>query len=100
MRAKYGIVGMPLVEQSTRFLIPCRFDDEIVIESDVAEWGRSSFKVRHRLLRQGELAVEGFEKRVWAAMDPAQPGKIKAQAIPDEIVKSLSDASGTTAVAP
>jgi 4-hydroxybenzoyl-CoA thioesterase len=98
MRKKYGIVGMPLVEQSTRFLIPCRFDDAIVIESDIAEWGRSSFKVRHRLLRNGELAVEGFEKRVWAIPDPARPGAIKAERIPEEIVKSLSDPSGNTAV--
>jgi 4-hydroxybenzoyl-CoA thioesterase len=90
MREKYGIVGMPLVEQSARFLIPCRFDDEVVLESSVEEWGRSSFKVRHRVLKNGDLAVEGFEKRVWAAADPANPGKIKAERIPAEIVASLS----------
>jgi 4-hydroxybenzoyl-CoA thioesterase len=94
MRKAYGIVGMPLVEQSARFLMPCRFDDEIVIESEVTEWGRSSFTVRHRLLRQGELAVEGTEKRVWAKPDPDKPGRIKAETIPEEIVKSLSAASG------
>src|SRR5882724_4585643 len=35
MREKYGIVGLPLVEQGARFLLPCRFDDEIAIESSV-----------------------------------------------------------------
>jgi 4-hydroxybenzoyl-CoA thioesterase len=89
IRKKYGIVGMPLVEQGTRFLIPCRFDDEIDIESFVETWGRSSFTVRHRLLKAGELAMDGFEKRVWASADPEQPGKIKAQPIPPEIKAAL-----------
>ena len=47
--------------------MPCRFDDDIVVESEVGEWGRSSFTVRHRILKAGELALDGFEKRVWAA---------------------------------
>ena len=91
MRKKYSILGMPLVEQGTRFLKPCRFDDLIVVESEVEEWGRTSFTVRHRLLNQGQLAVDGFEKRVWASADPAQPGRIKPQPIPDEVIASLSD---------
>ena len=58
MRKKYGIVGMPVVEVGARFLNPCRFDDEIVVESEVSEWGRSSFTVRHRVLKEGELALD------------------------------------------
>ena len=90
MRRKYSIVGMPLVEQGTRFLKPCRFDDEIVVESEVEEWGRTSFTVRHRILNQGQLAVDGFEKRVWASADPDQPGRIKPQPIPAEIIAALT----------
>jgi 4-hydroxybenzoyl-CoA thioesterase len=90
MREKFGIIGMPLVEAGARFLLPCRFDDEITVESEVGEWGRSSFTVRHRILKGGELAVEGFEKRVWASADPAKPGAIKAQKIPAEIITALS----------
>ena len=67
MRKKYRIVGMPIVEVGARFILPCRFDDDIVVESEVGEWGRSSFTVRHRILKAGELALDGFEKRVWAA---------------------------------
>ncbi len=100
MRRKYRIVGMPIVEVGARFLKPCRFDDEIVVESEVGEWGRSSFTVRHRILNAGALALEGFEKRVWAAADPAQPGAIKAQAVPAEIVASLSDPAGATTIRP
>ena len=90
MRRKYSIVGLPLVEQGAKFLKPCKFDDEIIIESEVDEWGRTSFTVRHRILNAGELAVDGFEKRVWAAVDPERPGKIKPRPIPAEIIAALS----------
>jgi 4-hydroxybenzoyl-CoA thioesterase len=90
MRETFGIIGMPLVEAGARFLVPCRFDDEITVESEIAEWGRSSFTVRHRIMNGGELAVDGFEKRVWASADPAKPGAIKAQKIPADIIAALS----------
>jgi len=98
MRRKYGIVGMPIVEVGAKFILPCRFDDEIVAESEVGEWGRSSFTVRHRILKAGALALDGFEKRVWAAPHPEQPGAIKAQAVPAEIIASLADSTGTTTI--
>lgn len=91
MRRHYGIVGMPLVEQGARFLLPCRFDDEVTIESEAGDWGRASFTVKHRILNSGQFAVEGFEKRVWAAADPEQPGRIKARPVPPEIIARLSD---------
>ena len=98
MRKKYGIVGIPIVEVGARFLVPCRFDDEVIVESEVGEWGRSSFTVRHRILKEGKLALEGFEKRVWAAPHPERPGAIQAQPVPAEIIASLSDATGGTIV--
>jgi 4-hydroxybenzoyl-CoA thioesterase len=98
MRKKYGIVGMPIVEVGARFILPCRFDDEIVVESEVGEWGRSSFSVRHRILKGGELAFDGFEKRVWAAPHPERAGAIKAQPIPGEIIACLSDDTGMTII--
>jgi 4-hydroxybenzoyl-CoA thioesterase len=98
MRGKYGIVGMPIIEVGARFSAPCRFDDEVVVESEVSEWGRSSFTVRHRILKGGELALDGFEKRVWAAPHTERPGAIKAQPIPPEIIASLSDETGMTII--
>jgi len=99
MRKKYGIVGIPVVEVGVKFLVPCRFDDEVIVESEVSEWGRASFTVRHRLLNNGKLALEGFEKRVWAVPHPEQPGAMQAQPIPAEIIASLSDPTGTTTAA-
>jgi 4-hydroxybenzoyl-CoA thioesterase len=99
MRKRYGIVGMPVVEVGARFVQPCRFDDTVIVESEVGEWGRSSFIVRHRVLKEGELALDGFEKRVWAGPHPERAGAIKAQAVPSEIIVSLSDGTGKTTVA-
>jgi 4-hydroxybenzoyl-CoA thioesterase len=98
MRRAYGIIGMPLVEQGAKFLLPCRFDDEIVVESEVGQWGRASFVVKHRIFNTGHLAVDGFEKRVWAESDAEHPGRIKAKAIPADVIACLSDPSGTTVV--
>jgi 4-hydroxybenzoyl-CoA thioesterase len=100
MRKKYKIVGMPVVEVGARFLMPCRFDDDVVVESEIGEWGRSSFTVRHRVLKEDKVALEGFEKRVWAAPHPDQVGTIQAQPIPAEIIASLSDPTGATTVTP
>ena len=100
MRKHYGIIGMPLVEQGTKFIAPCRFDEEIAIESEVGEWGRSSFTVRHRVMKDGDVAVEGFEKRVWAVFDPERPGRIRPEPIPREIMASLSDPTGATRCVP
>jgi 4-hydroxybenzoyl-CoA thioesterase len=94
MRRVFGIIGMPLVELGTQFHASCRFDDEITIEREATDWGRSSFTVRHRVLNHGKLAAEGFEKRIWAAFDPDRPGKIKPMPVPQDIVAGLSQPQG------
>jgi 4-hydroxybenzoyl-CoA thioesterase len=99
MRRNYGIIGMPIVEVGARFLKPCRFDDQVTVESEVAEWGRSSFTVRHRIFNGDALALDGFEKRVWAIADPANSGAIQARPVPPEIIASLSDPTGSTTIA-
>ncbi len=59
----YGLAGMPMVDTRARFIVPSKFGDEVRIESTVTEFRRSSFDVRHQLLRGDTLAVEGPEPR-------------------------------------
>jgi 4-hydroxybenzoyl-CoA thioesterase len=87
MLKKYAIAGIPLVESRARFLLPLSFGDTVVIESNVTEWGKASFSVHHRLFKEEELAVEGFEKRVWVVHARGEKNKIKSQPIPREIVE-------------
>ncbi|HTV35937.1 MAG TPA: thioesterase family protein [Xanthobacteraceae bacterium] len=82
----FGIVGLPLVDASARFIVPARFGELVDLTSQVGEFRRSSFDVEHRLHIRGELAVEGKETRVWAARDPSNPAQIKAQPIPADVV--------------
>lgn len=89
----YAIAGHPVVETRARFLLPTRFGDEVSIESTVAACGKSSIKIEHRLTYAGALAVEGTETRVWAGRDPNDPARIKAQAIPSEVVARLTHGS-------
>ena len=81
----YDIAGIPVVDVRSNFRVPSKFGDDVVILTTIPEWGRSSFKVHHRLMKGEVLAVEGFETRVWAAHDPARPGAIKARALPQEL---------------
>ena len=83
----YDIIGIPLVGARARYLKAARFGDMVEILSNVSEFRRSSFEVQHRLLIDGTLAVEGGETRVWAAVDKDEPSKMKARAIPPEVIE-------------
>jgi 4-hydroxybenzoyl-CoA thioesterase len=95
MLKKYDIVGIPMVDLKVRFLAPSRFGDDVVIESSVTEWRRSSFFVHHRLLRSDVLAVECFETRVWAIRSPGNPEAIKSQPVPREVVERFTGLTDT-----
>ena len=90
MLKRYEMAGFPMVDLQARFLIPSVFGDDVIAESTIAEFGRSSFTVLHRLLKSEALAVEVHEKRVWTVYDPENPGRLKSQAIPDEVKAALS----------
>jgi len=91
---RYDIVGFPMVDTRARFIMPSWFGDEVVIETAVTEFRRSSFDIRHRLLKAGELAVEGFETRVWTGVDPDNPDRIRSRPIPTEVIECLSGGIG------
>ena len=73
----------------SRFLIPTRFGDDVTIETRATDLRRSSFDVHHRLFKNGALAVEGFETRVWVRGD-ATNGKMKAAPSPQAVIERLS----------
>ena len=85
----YDFFGHPLVNAHSRFIIPTRFGDDVTIETTVAEFRRSSFDVRHRLTKNGALAVEGFETRVWVQGDPIK-GTMKGAPVPQAVIDLLS----------
>jgi 4-hydroxybenzoyl-CoA thioesterase len=90
LRKRFDIVGFPIVETSARFIMPSRYGETVVIESSITRFGRSSFDVAHKVLRGDDLAIEASETRVWAAVDPNHPGRIRGVSIPAEVIEALS----------
>lgn len=86
----FDIVGIPMVDTGAKFFKPSRFGDVVSIQSSVTELRRSSFVVSHKLVNAGDLAIDAHEIRVWAAMDPDQPGRIKGKALPPRVIEALS----------
>lgn len=81
--AHFGILGYPMVDTRAIFKAPNRFGDSIFVLSRISRWGRSSFDVSHRAHNKLGLSIEGYERRVWSAVDDA--GQMKGIPIPDEI---------------
>jgi 4-hydroxybenzoyl-CoA thioesterase len=91
MHKKYRIVGIPMVDTRAKFYIPSKFEDELTIETTVLEFRRSSFDVRHRMLKNGALAVAGFETRVWTVKDSDDPERLRSEPIPVEVIARFRD---------
>lgn len=86
MLKTYNIIGLPLVDLQVRFFEPSDFGDEVVYESCIPEWGRSSFRVQHKVFRpDGILGLEISEKRVWVRRVSQNPVKFSSEPIPQEV---------------
>jgi 4-hydroxybenzoyl-CoA thioesterase len=86
----HGVVGIPIVEARGRFFAPSSFGDELVAESSVTEWKRSSFVISHKFLRDGAVTMEGWETHVWAGPHPTEPNRLKGLPVPREVIRRLS----------
>jgi 4-hydroxybenzoyl-CoA thioesterase len=90
MLKTYQIIGIPMVDVRASFKAPSRFSDTVVVESEITEWRRSSFCVRHKLFNKNVLAVECFEIRVWAAVSESNPERIESKPVPREVIGKFS----------
>jgi 4-hydroxybenzoyl-CoA thioesterase len=87
LMSTYGASGFPTVDLKGKFLTPSTLGDRLEIETTIVELRRSSFDVRHRARKDGELRAEGFDTRVWVRRSPDDPGKIEAQPVPPQLVE-------------
>lgn len=79
---EHGVLGIPILDAGAKFMRPSRFLDVITVVSGVEKWGRTSFRLRHQVLNDGETAVIGHEVRAWVAEDPDHPSGIRALPVP------------------
>lgn len=88
---KFDIIGIPMVDTSAKFYIPSRFGESFEVETSAVAFRRSRFDVLHRLLKDGAVAVEARETRVWTALDPENPERLKSKPIPPEVIALLTE---------
>ncbi len=88
-REHYSFVGYPMVDTRAKFVSPCKFGDDVIVETTVSEFRKSSFDILHKLTRDGQLCVECTETRVWVAQHPEDPAKIKATPIPESVLQKF-----------
>ena len=86
MLRRYDIVGIPMVDTRARFLAPSKFGDDIVIESRISEWRRSSFDVEHKVFKGNVLAVECSETGVLAVRSKNDPEGIEGHPVPQDVI--------------
>jgi 4-hydroxybenzoyl-CoA thioesterase len=90
MLKTYEIIGIPLVDLHVSFKMPSRLSEVVTIESEITEWRRRSFSIRHRLFNKGVLAVECSEIRVWASLSATTPDTIESKPVPQEVIARFS----------
>jgi 4-hydroxybenzoyl-CoA thioesterase len=80
-----GIVGTPLLEIHTRFHQPATYGETIEVHTSIEAWAAKTFCHRHVIKRGDTILCEGTEVRAFVIRDPADPGRIKAIPIPEDI---------------
>ena len=80
-----GIVGTPLLEIHTKFFKAVTYGQAIEVHTRVDDWAAKTFRHRHQVFCGGELMCEGTEIRAFVVKDPANPDRIKAIPIPEDI---------------
>lgn len=80
-----GIVGTPLLEIHTRFMRPATYGERIEVYTTIDEWAAKTFRHRHVVMRGDTVLCEGTEVRAFVIRDPADPQRIKAIPVPEDI---------------
>jgi 4-hydroxybenzoyl-CoA thioesterase len=85
LERRTGVIGTPVVEAGSRYLLPVSYGDEIVVTTWVDEWREKSFVMRHVIRRGDATIAEGREVRIVAIRHPDDASRIRAVKIPEEI---------------
>lgn len=89
MQARWGALGLSLVDARASFRGPARYGDTVTLACRVAAIGRSSVTLEHTIRRGAEVLVEGREVRVWLQASAEGPAGLAAAAIPEDARRLL-----------
>ena len=82
---EFGVVGLPIVDAHSEFLVPSSNGDLIEVTSWESEWRDKTLITSHEIHNKGRLAVKGTEVRIWDKPHPEYPNRLQAQSIPDSL---------------
>ena len=86
IEAQHGNVGLPLVETNVNFKGPCRLHDVLRLETRITAIARKTLNISHILFNGDAVAIEASDVRFWGIKHPDDPGRLKAAAIPNDVV--------------
>lgn len=89
--------GLPVIEAHCRFLAAVAYDDELEVETAVAEVRTRAFRLEHTLWRAGERVAEGYEVRGWQRIDRARPHDVTLEPLPADVAAWLRGEEASSA---
>lgn len=92
MLQTYGGAGLALLEARAVFKVASQYGEDIEVETEITEFRRSSFFVKHTVTKAGVLALEGFETRLWTVRDADDSRRLKSGPMPAKILTAFKTA--------
>lgn len=86
MTLSHGIIGTPVLETNTRFLMPATYGERLQVHTRIIEWRAKVFVHQHQVRRGDDLLCEGTEVRAFVVRDAAS-GRLKSIPVPDDILQ-------------
>ena len=80
-----GIIGTPILELNVRYLKAATYGERIEVHTRIDAWAARTFRYRHVVRRGADVLCEATETRAFVIRDPADPDRIRAIPIPEDI---------------
>ena len=92
IHASTDLVVWPLVDAGAQFRAPVTYGQRIEVHSTIVEWRNKTFRIEHKVFREGELALEGWEIRFVGQRLPDSPYRLRAVPIPEHMKRAFEPA--------
>jgi acyl-CoA thioester hydrolase len=89
VRVQEKSLGLPVVEAHCRFAAPVVYDDELTLETIVAEVRTRAFRLEHTITRGDQPIASGYEVRGWQTIDRVALHTVTLSSIPAAVAAWL-----------
>ena len=82
-------VDLPLMDVGCNFRKPARYDQELIIKAEVAEWMEKRFRIEYEMFIADQRIGTGHELRAWAVQN--EDGNLRGAPIDPEFKRRILD---------